>query len=122
MSETLTKMISNMTDEKEPSSLAAFVKALGVIMSKEDIDQKTQLSDRNIQGIMQGLTFNDSLERHFGFRIKEVDVLISEKLVKSISLDRLGKNELIELFRAMKLELEGSNVESVGNRIVLQRR
>lgn len=109
-------------EEEQLSSLAAFVKALGVITSEKQIDQKTELSARNIQGIMQGLTFNDYLERNFGFRINELDTLIAEKLVKSISLDRKGKQELIELFRAMKLEIEGNQVETVGNRMVVQRR
>jgi hypothetical protein len=109
--------------EREPSSLAAFVKALSLIMSKEELDQKTQLSDRNIQGIMKLLTFNDHLQRNFGLRLKEIDILIAEKLIKTISLDRQGKDEILELFRAMKLELEsGENVPTVGNRMIVQRR
>ena len=125
MGNALTKDISNrvsQTDDtkEEVSSLAAFIKALGTITSKDDIDQKTVLSDRNIQGIMQLLIWNDYLKRNFGFRLKEIDLLIAEKLVKSVSLDRLGRKELIELFRAMELKIEGEdkNVDQIGKRSI----
>jgi hypothetical protein len=125
MGNTLTKQLTNIDRserEEDSSSLAAFIKALGIIQSKEDIDQKSHLSDENIHGIMIGLSWNDYLERNLGFRLSSLDTFIAEKLLKSISLDRMGRNELIELFRAMKLELEGSNVETIGNRMIVARR
>lgn len=121
----LTKDMSQYKREEETeksSSLEAFVKALSVIMSEDSLDQKTQLSDRNIQGMMKLLSYNDHLEFNFGFRIRSIDVLIAEKLIKTISLDRQGKNEILELFRAMKLELESGDIQSLGNRMVVQRR
>jgi CRISPR/Cas system-associated exonuclease Cas4 (RecB family) len=98
--------------KEEPlSSLAAFVKAIGAILSEESIEQKTELSGDNIEGIMQALTINDHLETNCGFRIRELDVFILEKLVKTVSYNRKGKDELIELFRAMKLNIEGEEKE-----------
>ena len=112
----------SVNEERQTSSLEAFVQALGTIMSEDSIDQKTELSDRNIQGMMKLLSYNDHLEFNFGFRIRCVDVMIAEKLIKTISMDRQGKNEILELFRAMKLELESGDIPVVGNRMVVQRR
>lgn len=104
-------------EDKEPAkepltSLAAFVEALGKITSKDDIEQKTELSNDNIQGIIQLLTFNDHVERNFGFRIKEFDWFVAQKLIKTVSYHRKGKDELIELFRAMKLDITGEEKDN----------
>jgi len=122
MGSTLTKDISPHPffdeDKESGGSLAAFVKALATITSKENIDQKTILSDRNIEGIIKLLSWNDYLQVNFGFRLKQIDLAIAEKLVKSISLDREGKKELIELFRAMELKIEGEDktIDNIGRR------
>jgi CRISPR/Cas system-associated exonuclease Cas4 (RecB family) len=121
----LTERLNNAArKEEEESSFSgthsaeAFVKALEFILSDKNIDQKTQLSSENIEGMIKLLTVNDYLKKHFGFRLIPYDTAIQIKIVKSISLDRQGKKELIELFKEMNLQIDATDIPSLGKRII----
>jgi hypothetical protein len=96
-------------------------KMLNIILSEKQLEQKSRLTERNIHGIIKALAWNKYLADTYGFVIEPLNKLVEDKLVYIISLDGEGRKEIIEIVRAIRAELEGHNIETVGNRLLYRR-
>lgn len=118
----LDRFSSNQPD-KTGGTMEAIINALNLILSNSQLDQKTELTRNNIIGMVRSLTFSNELYTLYGVDIrKTVLFAINEKLVKTISLDRQGRNEIIELVRAIRAELQATPLEDLSQKIVYGKR
>lgn len=114
---------SSTTSDKTGGTMEAIINALNLILSNSQLDQKTELTRNNIIGMVRSLTFSNELFTLYGIDIrKTVLFAINEKLVKTISLDRQGRNEIIELVRAIRAELQATPLEDLSQKIIYGKR
>lgn len=74
------------------------------VTRKDNIEQKTMLSNDNIEAIIKMRAVNSHLKRYFGFTIELYDLLIEEKRFNIISLYGQGRKDLIKIVEAMQTQ------------------
>jgi len=82
-------------------SFKDIVNAVDEVFNEKNIKQKSRLSARNINGILQALTLNEWLENKFGFRNRVLDKLVEEKIVLVVSHNAKGRLEMIDIFEKL---------------------
>lgn len=75
------------------------------VFRREDIEQKTNLSNDNISAIIKMNAVNDHLERYFKFRIELYDKLIEEKRINIISLFGQGRRDIQQIVKNMQTQI-----------------
>lgn len=80
-----------------PVNFEQIIQKLSDVVSKEAPHRKSNLIDKNVIAIIQGLTLNHMMEIAFGreFRIELIDSLILNKLEFTMSLHKDGINDVI---------------------------
>lgn len=84
------------------------LEAVDLFFSKRNIDQKSRLGAVNIEGMIGCETVNEYLESTFGIRDPIRDKVCHEELSKSISIDGKGRQEVIDLFKALDIQPKDS--------------
>ena len=88
---------------QEPDDKRVSVKdILNFIFDKENIEQKTILSAKNIDALIKMKATNKHLKRIYGFDIRLYDIIIDEKRLNIISRDGKGRNDILDAVRAMQ--------------------
>lgn len=75
---------------------------LHYIFRKEEIEQKTILSNENINAIIKMNATNNYLEDRYLFRIEIFDKLIEDKRINVISYQGRGRKDIIDAVKAMQ--------------------
>lgn len=75
------------------------------VFRREDIEQKTNLSNDNISAIIKMNAVNDHLQRYFNFRIELYDKLIEEKRINIISLFGQGRRDIQQIVKNMQTQI-----------------
>lgn len=95
------------TSEQHPQDkFEDIIKALEEILSEKNISQKSRLSGDNITGMLQATNLNTYLDNYYHFKILGIEELMNDKLVKTISFEGLGREELIRIVEALKATIE----------------
>ena len=75
------------------------------VFRREDIEQKTNLSNENISAIIKMNAVNDHLQRYFNFKIELYDKLIEEKRINIISLYGQGRRDIQQIVKNMQTQI-----------------
>lgn len=75
---------------------------LNFIFRREELDQKTVLTNDNVNAIMRMNGVNAYCEMYYGFRLELFDRLIDDKRVNIISYKGRGRKDIIEAIKAMQ--------------------
>jgi hypothetical protein len=75
------------------------------VLRRQDIEQKTNLSNDNISAIIKMRAVNDHLKRYFGFTIELYDTLIDEKRINVISLYGQGRRDILQIIKNMQTQV-----------------
>lgn len=91
----------------------AFSKAiqeLGEALFLNYEDKTSNLASRNILGMIKIETLNDFMERRYGFRYTELDVIVQQKKSLVVSHKGYGILQLIESLKAIKADFTQTEI------------
>jgi len=119
MAEALERGLDTAVTERD-KSLNNLFESLNLILSTTELDQKSDLTSNNIIGMVRSINFAQELNRTYRIDIRTVILgIIQEILAKTISRDRKGRLEIIEIVRAIRAELEQiPGEQGIGNRFI----
>lgn len=83
------------------SNMADILTAIDKFFNKENIEQKSRLTRRNIRGIMRVRGTNEYFMRKFGVKNDILETLVDCRIVLSISEKGKGREEMIEMVKSM---------------------
>jgi len=119
MAEALERGLDTAVTERD-KSLNNLFESLNLILSTTELDQKSDLTSNNIIGMVRSINFAQELNKTYRIDIRSVILgIIQEILAKTISRDRKGRLEIIEIVRAIRAELEQiPGEQGIGNRFI----
>jgi hypothetical protein len=126
------KSFQRPEERKDGDKYGAFLKGLEKILSNDNIEQKSRLIFENIKGMVQIQVFNELMKNGAIFtqiddrfispeevkyvcnaeNINALQELCDEMIVRAISIDGIGRGELIELAKAFNLVMQEHQHES----------
>ena len=120
MSEALEDALDAAVTSERDKGLNNLFESLNLILSTTEIDQKSDLTSNNIIGMVRSINFAQELYRNYKIEIRPTILgIIQEVLTKTISRDRKGRQEIIEIVRAIRAELEQiPGEQGIGNRFI----
>jgi len=96
------------TDTREISSenntFQKAIQELGEALFLNYDDKTSNLVAKNILGMIKIETLNDFMERRYGFRYTELDVLVKYKKALVVSHKGYGVTQFIEALKAIKVD------------------
>lgn len=89
------------TDDKKETMKEIF----DYFLRPADIEQKTVLSNENIEAIIKMRAVNAHLKSYFDFTIELYDLLIEEKRKNIISWNGRGRNDMLSIVKNMQTQI-----------------
>lgn len=96
----LDNLAYNYQDEIEDKRVS-LMDVLNYTFRKDDIEQKTILSNTNIQALIKMKSVNKYLKSQFNFEIDLYKTLIDEKRLNIISYKGRGRDDIIRCIKSM---------------------
>lgn len=79
---------------------------------------KSAITKRNLRGILKAESFQNYLFHRYGFRIRSLDALINTKLKNVLSVDGLGRRQVIEMIQKGTVKVEAKSGIDVLDRLM----
>lgn len=98
--EVLDEILKDSMKNKEETTMEKLLTGLNAFFSREDIPQKTILSEINVVGIVEADAWNNFLEKNFGFRDEIVDKIIESRRINNKSIKGVGIKYMIDFVKA----------------------
>lgn len=96
--------------ENKVNTFEDAVKELGQTLFKRYPKKTSNLSPKQIKGMIRAEVLNDYMERNFGYRYQAIDTLIDQKLTLEVSNNAKGITSLIELMKNIQTSFEQTQI------------
>ena len=108
---------AQLTDDEQsgrPSSIENFnvkelITELDNVLNSSTFYAKSNITNRNLRGILKGNAFQSYLFTRYGFRLITLDVLIEEKIKNVLSVDGIGRRQIIEMIQKGTVKVEAKS-------------
>ena len=94
------------------------INALDDVLNSASFYAKSNVTRRNLRGILRANSFQKFLYERYGFRIQVLDALIEEKATRVLSVDGKGRKEIIDIVSKGTMKIEARTTsEDIANRL-----
>jgi len=101
----------------EGIKLSELVKELNTVLNESTFYAKSNITHRNLRGILKANAFQDYLHGKYGFRIKVLDGLIQSKMENVLSVNGLGRKEIADMISKGTVKIEAKSGLDIGDRL-----
>ena len=79
---------------------------------------KSDITSRNLRGILKAQAFQEYLFHRYGFRIKVLEKLIEDKLQNVLSVDRKGRKEIADMISKGTMKIEAKSGLDIADKLL----
>ena len=87
-------------------------------LNKYNFYGKSNITKRNLRGILKAESFQNFLSQRYGFRIETLDALINTKLKNCLSVDGIGRRQIIEMIQKGTVKVEAKSGVDILDRLM----
>jgi hypothetical protein len=87
-------------------------------LNKYNFYGKSNITKRNLRGILKAASFQNFLSERYGFRIRALDALISAKMENVLSVEGLGRRQVIEMIQKGTVKVEAKSGVDILDRLM----
>lgn len=109
---------SGIVGRQEVSGVSDIIPALDKALNAENFYAKSNLTNRNLRGILKAYSFQDYLFNRYGFRISALDALIEAKRQNVLSVDGVGRRQVIEMIQKGTVKVEAKSGVDILDRLM----
>lgn len=106
---------------KEVNALQETIKEISNSLFIKYPEKTSNLSNENINGMIQGEILNSYMERNFGYRYDVIDTLIKMKQTRVVSVQGFGITKLIEAIKSIQATFEQTQLPNQLQKILNNR-
>lgn len=116
-----------LLDDKESSGqptnvegfkLSELIAELDRVMNTTAFYSKSDITSRNLRGILKAQAFQEYLFHRYGFRIKVLEKLIEDKLQNVLSVDRKGRKEIADMISKGTMKIEAKSGLDIADKLL----
>jgi len=116
-----------MLDDTESSGSPRNVEGLSISELISELDKalnstffyaKSNITKRNLRGIMKAESFQKYLFNRFGFRIDTLDTLVTTKIENVLSVDGKGRKDITDIIQKGTVKVEAKSGLDVFDRLL----
>lgn len=104
-------------EEKESSSYPESIKALGNIAFKNYPLKDSNITHENSEGMSSVKVLNEYHLAHFGYKFNTLDILVDDRMKRTVSVNGYGLSTLTQLLQSMQVTFETLNGESFTSKL-----
>jgi hypothetical protein len=112
-----TEIGGNPNANTEGFALKEVVAELDKALNQSSFFSKSNITNRNLRGILKANSFQEYIQFKYGFRIKVLDELIEGKLRNVLSIDGKGRKEIRDMIGQGTSKIEVKSGVDIGDRL-----
>ena len=101
--------IGGKITDTEAFKVSDIVKELNKALNESSFYAKSNITQRNLKGILKAYSFQTYLYGKYGFRIKVLDDLILSKTEGVLSIDGKGRKEIADIISKGTMKIEAKS-------------
>lgn len=122
MVESLEAMLTDDEMSGTPGDIEGFkvselIRELNLALNESSFYSKSDISNRNLRGILKASAFQDYLQQRYGFRIMVLDTLIINKLQNVLSVNGKGRQQIADIVSKGTMKIEAKSGLDLADRL-----
>lgn len=122
MPESLEAMLSDSDVSGTPGDIEGFkvsdlIKELNIALNDSSFFAKSNITHRNLRGILKAEAFQDYLMGKYGFKIEVLDRLILNKLQNVLSVSGAGRKEIADIVSKGTMKIEAKSGLDIADKL-----
>jgi len=122
MAESLEAMLADSELSGSPGDIEGFkvselIRELNLALNEYSFYSKSDITYRNLRGILKASAFQDYLHDKYGFRIRVLDTLISNKLQNVLSVSGKGRQQIADIVSKGTMKIEAKSGLDLADRL-----
>jgi len=122
MPDSLEAMLSDTETSGNPGDIEGFriselIRELDAALNANNFFAKSNITHRNLRGILRANAFQDYLMQIYGFRIVVLDNLIQNKIENVLSVKGKGRQEIADIVSKGTMKIEAKSGVDIADRL-----